>query len=277
MKIVLFYFSGTGNTWWITRQYEELLKQKGCELEVFSIENEKLKQPGFIKSLFNQADKIILGYPVYASAMPRNMHDFILDFPVVKNKPLIVFCTQAAGSGDGAIYFKHQYQKKGFIIEQALHICMGSNFYIPAMPFFKPPTEKKLEQIKTKALRKIEKSVTNLINNKKYIQGQNLPGHCLGGLQRKYDYMMEDYLIKNLYINPDLCINCQKCIKNCPVGNIVAEEGGYVFKNDCIFCLRCYNFCPVNAVNISQKTEDGKKFIRYKGPEKEISLTEIRL
>ena len=34
----IFYFSGTGNTWWITQQIAEALQEQGLEVKAYSIE-----------------------------------------------------------------------------------------------------------------------------------------------------------------------------------------------------------------------------------------------
>ena len=40
-----------------------------------------------------------------------------------------------------------------------------------------------------------------------------------------------------------------------------------MFENRCILCMRCYNFCPNKAIQMTKKTKDTRKYIRYKGPE----------
>ena len=61
-KIIIYYFSGTGNTWWIATTLQSQLKDHA--VDCYSIETLA------IEDLTNQAalaDHIILGFPVYGS------------------------------------------------------------------------------------------------------------------------------------------------------------------------------------------------------------------
>ncbi|MBY6828977.1 4Fe-4S binding protein, partial [Clostridium botulinum] len=49
---------------------------------------------------------------------------------------------------------------------------------------------------------------------------------------------------------------CGMCVRNCPKGNIVFENGGVVFHSNCILCLRCIYICPSNAIVYKEKRID---------------------
>jgi len=42
MKISIFFFSGTGNTWWVTQKIKEIFEEKGHFVELYSIERKDL-------------------------------------------------------------------------------------------------------------------------------------------------------------------------------------------------------------------------------------------
>lgn len=95
----IFYFSGTGNTWWVSNQLAAQLREQGIETSVFSIE----------KVPYDQADRLIdsrdivgFGYPVYGSDVPYIMRQYLLQLSPGDNKLAFVFCTQWMFSGDGA-------------------------------------------------------------------------------------------------------------------------------------------------------------------------------
>ncbi len=46
------------------------------------------------------------------------------------------------------------------------------------------------------------------------------------------------------------------CVRNCPKGNIIFENGGVVFHSNCILCLRCIYICPSNAIVYKEKRID---------------------
>ena len=49
------------------------------------------------------------------------------------------------------------------------------------------------------------------------------------------------------------CINCQKCIKNCPM-NVDMLDDSRKRKNgtECILCAKCINECPKNALRLEK-------------------------
>jgi NAD-dependent dihydropyrimidine dehydrogenase PreA subunit len=51
-------------------------------------------------------------------------------------------------------------------------------------------------------------------------------------------------------VDKDKCIDCGKCIKDCPTNNIKVEDGKITFSKNCICCVRCSFNCPTNAINI---------------------------
>ena len=51
-------------------------------------------------------------------------------------------------------------------------------------------------------------------------------------------------------IDHDLCINCGKCVKACPVQNITLKDGKFRFGGHCLGCTACSFNCPTNAINI---------------------------
>ena len=114
MNIVIFYFSGTGNTWWSSVELKKELVALGNTVDTYSIENPVLKKDGFILQKIKKADHIIIGFPIYGSDLPENMLDLVDKLPRVRNnKGFSAFCTQAAFSGDGTIFFKPEITKKG--------------------------------------------------------------------------------------------------------------------------------------------------------------------
>jgi polyferredoxin len=51
----------------------------------------------------------------------------------------------------------------------------------------------------------------------------------------------------------DLCIDCKKCQKECPMGLEVHEmvRTGNMEKPDCILCARCADTCPEGVIRYS--------------------------
>ena len=51
-------------------------------------------------------------------------------------------------------------------------------------------------------------------------------------------------------VEKDKCINCMKCVKECPEKNIYVKGDKIKFHHHCDMCMRCSFFCPTNAIKI---------------------------
>lgn len=276
MKIVMFYFSGTGNSWWSGKKILEELEKEN-EVMMFSVENSKLKNRNLIEKLLKDVDHVVIGYPVYASRMPEPMNRFVELLPKSNHVVnLSIYCTQATASGDGAIYNKKLFFNKNFLIKQTLHLKMGNNLYIPHLKISPLKGEEHLNRLNAKALEKIKVFAENIKNNKKRIVGLNPFGIFLGQIQRAFYHVTISSLSKSLSVERDKCIRCNLCVKNCPEGNIKMNAEGIQFNENCVACMRCYNFCPKECILMGEKTIDSKKFYRYKGPAK-LKLSDIQV
>ena len=59
------------------------------------------------------------------------------------------------------------------------------------------------------------------------------------------------------------CMNCYKCIRNCPVKAIrFSGNQAHIIGNECILCGRCFVVCPQDAKQIVDETEKVKVFLQ---------------
>ncbi len=261
MNISICYFSGTGNTWWVSKKLKETL-EKDHIVSMFSVENNDINRD----DVFSETHHVIIGYPIYASKMPKPMDDFIKKIPQQnKNITLSVFCTQAIASGDGAYYDKKRFSDKGFDFLQSKHFKMGNNFYLPHLPIAPVKNKEHLQSINNRALIEINNFANSI--NKNLKSHVNPLGIVLGATQRAGYTAAINIVNKSLGVEKESCTSCLICIKHCPSNNIFMGEDGIEFNKGCIGCVRCYNFCPPKAITLGKKTLNRKKFYRYRGPE----------
>jgi len=280
MRVILFYFSGTGNTWWVSSQLKKELESLGNTVEMYSLENPALKDKGLIAQKIKEADHVIVGYPIYGSDLPAIMKDFVDDLPSVSGgKGFSAFCTQAAFSGDGSVFFKGDMEKKGYNFLQSFQINMTTNFNVAMLPFSlsKPAAGKKLEKIKVKASKKIKEMAKKIAENKEHIEGRRFYQVLMGRFQRSYFRQSAQKLTKLFQFAKERCVKCGLCARTCPTENIVLDLENLDLrrKDKCILCFRCYNFCPNCAINYGKRVKDVEKCKRYKGPIENLKVADI--
>lgn len=266
MRITVFYFSGTGNTWWCARKLRELFHAAGRDCTTVSIEQVDREE---VRQLVRDSDTIGIGYPIYGSDLPETMKKFIESIiPEQKgdSKKLFVFCTQLLFSGDGAFVYQKELARKGWDIYWSAHFRMPNNICVTAMPFPYTTDRKKIDRRLRKTARKIEVFSQAVLSKQAVITGASKCSHCLGLLQRGPYRRMFPKLRNDITIDADLCTRCGRCVAICPSGNLYEEGGGIYTRGSCILCVRCYNYCPVQAVLYMGKRHKARRGVPYRGP-----------
>jgi flavodoxin len=131
-QILIFYFSGTGNTWWVSARIAEKLRELGLDAQAYSIEQITDEESA---ELVKSADIIGLGFPIYGSDAPRNFHQFLDRLPALpEGKPVFGYITQLVWSGDGCNFLEKKLREKGYILTWAIEFKMPNNIALGFSP-----------------------------------------------------------------------------------------------------------------------------------------------
>lgn len=288
LNITIFYFSGTGNTWWVSNKIKEYFENRGHNAEMISIEKENINWHEDLPKILEKNDIIGIGHPVYASGVPKIMRRWIIEtlcpisreFKKSGNKELkaFVFNTMAYFSGDTPLITRKLLKKCGFKVKQAINIRMLCN--IPLIRMLMVRDDKKKEKILDKAESKTVKLVNKIIENKKWLMRRDPLNRFIGCTQRVGFKFTENSFRKKFTIDMERCKLCGTCVNFCPVNNLRIEdmENGQIviYGSDCIFCLRCFNNCPQNAILVYEKTKDSEKYPRFKGEILNFKLVNVK-
>ncbi len=270
MKVTIFYFSGTGSTWYAANSLAKALNDKGAEAQAISIENKNIET----HKLIEDSGKIVIAFPIYCSAAPRNMQKFLHGLPQANGKPVCVLTTASMTSGDGTVQYKKLLQSKGYVFETGMEFVMHNNLNIPGFPdMLKVGNQDKIDKRNQRCDVKVQKMADAVITGKSKVDGGGLFGKMVGSLQRKYYDVSIKMLNDKLMVAHDKCIKCMRCVKMCPAENITFEDGKIEIGGNCMACMRCYHFCPTGAINITEKSLDTQKWPRFKGPTKDYIKT----
>ena len=263
MRIVIFYFSGTGNTKWAADRMAADLSAHGAEAESVSIEAINKAE---VPSLVDTANMVGLAYPIYGSDVPEPMQRFIAALPQQHaKKPVFVFCTQMMFSGDGAFVCRKTLQNLGYHIAYSEHYAMPNNV---SMFSWLPLYGKKLHAFCLKfTAKRISRIAKQIAHNKRHIHVRL--GYIFGIMQRgpyRYALKQSNGWHDTLGVSAERCIGCERCARICPVNNILMRGKLPEWQGKCVLCTRCYNFCPAAAITYNGKLHNKTKTL-YKGPD----------
>lgn len=237
------YFSGTGNT---RHCVEKFVKENDPQAIVYSIEDSRLPE------IIRRETEIVFGYATQYSSIPKILSDFIIHNQVLwQDKKVFILTTMRIFSGDGSGVLARLLKTYGATVTGGLHLKMPDS--ISDEKVLKTSLEKN-RRLVTESEEKIKKAVQKLQMGKPPQEGLGPFSHLAGLLgQRLYFYNKTKRYTDRLIIHSKKCIGCGKCIKLCPLKNIVMENGIAKSGNQCTMCYRCINHCPKQAITLLGK------------------------
>lgn len=266
MKILIAFFSGTGNTWYCAKYLESRLREAGTEVSVRSIES-------LPKAEISNFDLLVVGFPVYACDMPKIMRDYLDHTPLTAGKKAYLFCTKALTSGNALKKAADVLMSAGYSIHGYADVTMpgsdGLAFLRNDSAIAKKMTEKDFGTIRPLDLmtERIEADVKNLSLDAEIVPERPMRTKATGvladGLFKAVYRPIERGMAGKLYAD-ETCVRCGLCAKICPSQNIKITKVGVFFSSRCFLCMRCINQCPKEAIQIGKGTI-GK--MRWKGPD----------
>jgi NAD-dependent dihydropyrimidine dehydrogenase PreA subunit len=237
------YLSGSGNTKHIVTLLLNELGADGISAPIESGDAEKALE----------GEEIILAYPTMFSNIPYLVRDFINSHQETwKGKKIFLITTMGLFAGDGTGCAARLLKKYGAEITGGLQIVMPDS--IGDCKALKKSKENNKEIIK-KADQRVVEAVKSMKEGKYPQEGLSFAAHLAGLFgQRLWFYNKTTGYTDKVKINPDKCVGCGICAKNCPTQNIKIEDGKAVSSDKCTMCYRCVNYCPKQAITLLGKT-----------------------
>ncbi len=239
MKILICYFSGTGNTQRVVYKFKEALCEKGAEVDVYRIESNEMN--------FNldDYDKVGIAYPVHAFNAPAIVLDFAKKLPELKyTKPLFILNTSGEPlklNNISSIKLKKILGRKNYDLTNEYHYVMPYNIIFRH-------TDKMAYDMWETAQKVIPIDAEELLSGKTAELDKVLFGSLLAFIFR-VEHWGGRFNGKRYKVNENCC-HCNACTRMCPTHNITVENGELKFGKNCIMCMRCSFFCKENAIKI---------------------------
>ncbi len=257
MNVKIVFFSGTGNTKFLSEKLAEFLLEKDtCKVQVIPIETATSELDDL------EREDFILGisYPVYDYMPPKIVLEFVSKLHKKKTpSKAFVFSTYTTNPLDSNYYLLEKLQDKGcHVIAQDNYRVPGASAYLYANP------NNPLVKIRTKFSKEIDQRLHHFAEKISTSEKEPLAqipikynsfNKVLQGLSKM---TLGNLFYRNLKNNDD-CINCGVCPRTCPDHNLIMKEGILHInkENGCMRCLRCVLCCPQKAINFTSSKRTG--------------------
>jgi len=237
-KILLYFFSGTGNTLWVSRQFAEEMKKHGVETKLIPL-------PAPLPENIGDDTAIAIAFPVYAQSAPPFVSDWIGSLPETKKgTPVVMLSTLAGSSGLVKGPFYHMLKKKGYTPIAVREFIMPPNY-------FHKYGEIRNSLIRERAKLAIADFAKDIAEGKgKWAQRPAFLNILQFIMKNIFRHGGSGWLGKGFTADRTKCTKCGLCLKLCPVDNISFGGDGYpVWTRKCEQCLRCITYCPTGAIS----------------------------
>lgn len=248
MSMRIFYFSGTGNSLYITQELHKSFPE-ATVVPVIQLTDYHIK-----------ADAVIFVFPVHAFTMPAPVKHFLEKINLDEASYLFAIATRGGSPCNVFRDMDRLLRKKGKVLNAHWFIDMPNNFCHIA----DTPDQALIERLCAAALVKLEPIKTAIRNrdevhapdSEKSFWRKKLLFPALSAVLRKTNYLHTD---KNFYAD-DRCIGCGLCSKVCLSAKIEQKNGRphWNEEKECYFCFACINHCPRQAIQI-RKTKSMTK------------------
>ena len=244
---MIFYFSGTGNTRWAA---EEIAK--AIDDQLYYIPDEIRK--GRHSYILHTGERIGFCFPTHGWQVPGIVRTFIRSLKLnVDNHFCWALTTCGDNMGEAMTILNKDLAAKGLRAETLFSVTMPESYV--CLPFMKTDTEEK-EAKKIETARQRLPLITRMIKERR----RGIVELEKGATPRLYSYILGGYFNKRMVsdrkftVDSEVCIQCGKCEKVCPVDNIKGTPPAWIHNGRCTSCLACYHYCPVHAINFGSIT-----------------------
>ena len=276
LKLMILYFSGTGNTDYVAHYVARKLEHLPIEMEIKSVEG----QPAETLAGF---DALAVGFPVYECDSPRFFRAYLERMPPGESRGAFVFCTKGAVSGNALRHNLRRLASRGYVPLGGVSVGMpgtdGLAFARKDSWMARAALQKDYDRLK--AANRFAEWMAEVLSG--VASGRSaesfrrplplsISGVLLDWLWAPLYKLFGGYLRARFWADEG-CTICGLCAQICPAQSIELRDGRPSFTDRCVLCMRCIHACPQEAIQIGKATVD--KF-RWRGPKGDFEPLALR-
>lgn len=263
MATDLFYFSGTGNSYFVAQELARRLTQVHLRNLVHP-----QKEGGA-----GQADTLGLVFPIYGFTAPAPVFKFLKNLDLKSYGHIFAVATKG-GSPDFCVpHLSKILKKQKKRLDAYFEVPLPNNSHI----IHDLASDERIQQQMAAAQPNLDKISEALRRQEKVLPKMDFGGkktflRAFGFLAKISHFGGFD---KKFSVN-EKCTSCGVCEKVCPSGKVSLKEGKPVWDKtvSCFYCTACLNYCPLSAItNGTLKPSATQPSNRYTNPQ--VKLNEM--
>ncbi len=250
---MIFYFSGTGNSYYIARKTADLL---GERLVSIAAEMNSSKQEYTYKLSDDEAIGFV--FPVYAWAPPRIAVEFIERLRLTDNHSRYVYAVAVCGdeAGNAVKQLERSLCRAGFKLDSAFSVTMPNNYVI-----LFDVDSKELERRKLAGAEKVIEKIAKTVSDQKSGVFDVFKGSLAGLKTTLIGSLFNRFATgTRAFYADDKCTGCGICEKICSLGNITVK-GRPKWGSNCTQCLACLHYCHEKAIQYGKGTRNKGRYV----------------
>lgn len=239
-KLTLFYFSGSGNTEWVSEKFAAELSGK------YDVESVDIDEFDRLGKRFDD-DFAVAGviYPVHALNAPANVLNF-LKKSLPEGEARRFFIVKSPGdpffNGGATTEIRKIVNRNGYIVTHESLVVMPANVFMRYRDSF-------ISKLLEVAEKKIRKAALEIMEDKIVLHRNPWWIRFSTWFFSRLETFGAPFFGKDLKVS-SACTKCGLCVKVCPKGNITQKSDGKPrFSWKCMICMRCIYKCPDNAIS----------------------------
>jgi len=279
MNAIIYYFSGTGNSYKVAKDISKKLNTKAIAIP------QKINE----KKIKISSEVIGFVFPDYHSNVPNIVRKFIEKIESFKNKYIFAVFTYGGKPGPTVKYLEKIIASGGGKLSGGFGVKMPYNYIIPSFSFRKFSflirlktiseiqqkrmffdCKKKLDRIcdyvKTRKEGFFEKESELLFKFIDAIKIKESFGKYtwlkFAGYKKKTDLSFSEsrQLMDHGFYADEKCIGCGTCKRICPVSNIDLIGKKPSWNRRCEQCFACLQWCPKTAIQFGKDMKNDKRY-----------------
>lgn len=244
---MVFSFSGTGNSQFVAEKISEITSDKITDLNLKIKDNDT--------SGIECGENVIIVAPTYAWRLPKIVTDWLEKTDLINAKNAWFVMTCGGEIGNAAKYNKLLCEKKNLKYMGTYQILMPENY----IAMFKSPGPDEAKKMIAKSVPDIEKAA-EIIKSKECfpVPRNNAYDRLMSSAINPMFYSM--FVKADAFYAKDSCNGCGKCVKLCPLNNIVLKDNKPAWGKNCTHCMACICHCPAEAIEYGNKSKGKPRY-----------------